>query len=327
MTPILPRTSVVIPCYNAARWIGEAVRSVVVQDDILEVIVIDDGSTDESAAVAEGEGGRLLRLIRQTHSGASRARNVGTAAARGAFVQYLDADDVLCPGTVAARLAALDATGADVAYTDWVKWELTSDGLFREGETLRRVLGPRPEVDLLNGSWWPPGALLYRRAIVDRVGPWREDLPIIQDARFHQDAACAGAQFVHVPGVGVRFRRHGTSSLSRRDPDGFLEDCFRNARQFEDDWAQAGALDPERRRALARVFANVARGSFPTNRRRFFEAIRRARSVDPSFVSESPASLRLLSLLVGVTQAEYAAGWWRRGRAMSARSGRESTHA
>src|ERR1700733_3429878 len=249
--------SVVIPCYNAARWIGETLASVLEQPGRPDVIVVDDGSTDDSVAVIERLAGDRVRLLTQRHAGVSRARNIGTAAALGDWLQYLDADDLLCPGSLAERQAVLAATGADVAYCDWVKW-VPGPGGFEAGETIAATLGPRADVELIGPRWWPPGALLYRRALVDRIGPWREDLPVIQDARFLQDAAIHGARFAHAPHVGLRYRLHGAESLSRRDPRAFNDDRFRNAAQLLAGFRAEGTLDEARRQVLARVFADVA---------------------------------------------------------------------
>ena len=175
MTPAGPTrdeslVSVIIPCHNAEAWLGETLDSVAIQRDVAcEVIVVDDGSTDASARVAESIGGRGIRVIRQEQQGVGAARNTGTAIARGAFLQYLDADDVLAPGAVRARVTALHTSGADVAYSDWVRWERQTDGTFEVGRFVTRKLGARPEIEMLRDAWWPPGALLYRRSFVDRI--------------------------------------------------------------------------------------------------------------------------------------------------------------
>src|SRR5262249_9614078 len=110
-----PRVSVVIPARDAAQWLPETIASALTQTGVsMEIIVIDDGSTDATPEIAAACGDPV-RVIRQPPSGVSAARNAGTSAARGEFIQYLDADDVLEPGTIAARVALLDRTGADVA--------------------------------------------------------------------------------------------------------------------------------------------------------------------------------------------------------------------
>jgi hypothetical protein len=105
--------------------------------------------------------------------------------------------------------------------------------------------------------WAPPAALLDRRGIVARIGPWHSGLPIIQDARFLYDAASHGARFVHVPGIGAQYRV-APSSLSRKNHRGFIADCAVNAQEIETAWRQRGALSEARSKALAGVWAQVA---------------------------------------------------------------------
>ena len=304
--------SVVIPCRDAEAWIGEAVTSAVEQDDVdVDLVVVDDGSRDRSVEVATEASRGALTLVRQRPSGVSRARNAGTRVARGAFVQYLDADDVLTRGTLAARVRALETTGADVAYCDWVRIKLGADKNWLPAGEVRRVLSERPEIELLNAAWWPPGALLYRRAIVDRILPWREDLPIVQDARFQQDAAIAGGAFVHVPGVGLAYRVHSGGSLSSRDPVAFLDDCFHSVSDLHARFASSGSLDSARRRVLARAYSHVVRGYFQHDRTKFIRALARARELDPDFVPSGPTGLKLLSRAIGYPRAERVAAGWR----------------
>jgi len=320
--------SVVIPCYNSQAWIAETLRSVIDQQDVsLQIVVVDDGSTDDSVGVAREAGGNAIEIIQQPNAGVSAARNTGTAAARGEFIQYLDADDLLTPGTLQARVSALTETGTDVAYTDWTRWERQSDGSFAEGGTISRTLGPRPDVDLLTDFWWPPGALLYRRSLVDRIGPWKEWLPVIQDARFLLDAALCDGAFVYVHGVGMKYRVHGANSLSRRDGRAFLHDIYANASELQRAWEQVAELDPARRQALVKVYAQLARAYFPLDRARFHLMVGHLRHLDPTFVPEKPAGLRALSRLVGYPAAEHLASWWRglKGAAQSLGSSRTST--
>src|SRR5258708_3362172 len=90
-----PPVSVIIPCYNGRRFLSQAIDSVLVQTIVPgEIIVVDDGSTDDSAEVAESYG-PPVRVIRQANQGESAARNVGIAAARGDYLLFLDADDLL----------------------------------------------------------------------------------------------------------------------------------------------------------------------------------------------------------------------------------------
>jgi GT2 family glycosyltransferase len=114
------RLSVVIPAFNAATTIRSAVASVLRQTvPVLEVIVVDDGSTDATAQVVEAIDDPRVRYISRTNGGPSAARNAGIAAARGEWVGFLDSDDLWLPRYVETATAALDAApNPGFAYTD-----------------------------------------------------------------------------------------------------------------------------------------------------------------------------------------------------------------
>lgn len=121
MTDIL--VSVIIPCYNAERYIAATLRSVLAQDIAsIEVIVIDDGSRDGSAAVVRTEFPHV-RLVEQANAGVAAARNHGISLARGEWVAFVDADDIWLPGKLKAQFDAMAAIdGCRMSYTAWQVW-------------------------------------------------------------------------------------------------------------------------------------------------------------------------------------------------------------
>ena len=195
--------SVIIPCYNAAATLAETVESALVQPVECEVIIVNDGSTDGSQQIIEAFGARV-RSLTTVNRGVSAARSSGLALAKGDFINYLDSDDVLTPGTLRARLDAIAREGADVVHTDWRKLVQRGDGRFALGDIKRPDVGAiaaDAERETARGSFWaPPAALLYTRAIVVRIGAWHPKLPVIQDARYLFDAAAQGARFAYVAG-------------------------------------------------------------------------------------------------------------------------------
>ncbi|MBX7221286.1 MAG: glycosyltransferase [Blastocatellia bacterium] len=281
-----PLISIIIPCYNAERFVAETIRSVLGQTwPRREVIVVDDGSKDGSAEVIRSFGAEIKPLF-GPNQGASHARNRGTVAAQGEFIQYLDADDLLEPDALEKRWQALQAHSADVAYADWQRLEEGEAGGFGPGEIVSRTIEDihvDPEIALFTQFWSPPAALLYRRTLVDRIGGWNTALPIIQDARFAQDAALQGGKFIHVPGVGAWYRVHRGASLSRRDPGGFVRDVFTNSCQIETWWEEHGGISEERRKALVATYDYTARTLFRTDYSLFQENLRRLRRIDPGF--------------------------------------------
>jgi hypothetical protein len=252
--------SIVVPCYNAAATIAETLRSALAQGVDKQIIVVDDGSTDTSAEVLAGFGG-AIRVVSTPNRGASAARQTGAELASGDFIQYLDSDDLLADGTLARRLEALDRDGADVAHTDWQRLEPDGAGGFELGE-IRRPDLPAIEADVqamaaTSQFWAPPAALLYRRTLIDRIGPWPANLPVIQDARYLFEAARLAARFAYTPGVGAYYRVSPTS-LSHRNQARFIHDCAVNTGEIEALWRADPALPPARQEALALMWAGVA---------------------------------------------------------------------
>lgn len=150
VTPI-PSVSVVIPAKNASAYIGETIASALAQGDVGEVIVVDDGSTDDTIAIVRAVRDPRLRMMSNDSAGVSAARNLGAHHASGDWLLFLDADDRLRPGAVTALLAAArGAPRAVLVYGDYNT--IDSEG---------RQIGRR---DLLKGRSKPSGDVLTRLA-------------------------------------------------------------------------------------------------------------------------------------------------------------------
>lgn len=314
-----PLISLVIPYYNARHWFPATLDSVVAQGlERMEILLVDDGSSDDGATQA-ARAYPAIHLVRTDNRGPSRARNLGTSLARGRYLQYLDADDLLEPGKLATQVAALEESGADVAYGAWQRLRARPDGSFAAESCVDRRLSESPELDLFTDFWCPPAAYLFRREIVERVGGWNARLPIIQDARFALDCALYGGRFVHCAGLMASYRVHTAASVSSRDPIGFVRDCFHNACEVEQWWALNGGITDNRRAALVKVHGYVARASFVSDRATFDEAVAALQRLQPGYVPRRPWHLALASRVVGYRQAEHLAWWYRRGRQWFAR--------
>jgi glycosyltransferase involved in cell wall biosynthesis len=305
--------SVIVPCFNAVAWIRDTLQSVVNQAcENIEILAIDDGSTDSTGEVITREF-PYVKLKSIANQGASRARNVGTAMASGQFIQYLDADDILAPGKLQTQLDALAATGADVAYGDWQKLESRGPG-FEATEVISRRMIRHPELELFGHFWCPPAAYLFRRSIVAAVGGWNERLPVIQDARFALDCALYGARFEYCAGVMAQYRLHTSGSLSRRSAIAFNRDIYRNAEEVELWWRDHGGISHERREALVDSLSYVARASYESDPSMFDAALADLERLSPGYMPEKPFHLRLVSKVLGYRHAERAATLYRRAK-------------
>jgi glycosyltransferase involved in cell wall biosynthesis len=162
--------SVLIGVYNGARYLREAIESVLAQTrPPHELIVVDDGSTDESGAIAEGYG-LPVRCIRQERGGMAASRNRAVSEATGDFFAFLDADDRFPPDKLERQLAVFDVDpGLDVVYGHVT--EFLSPDLDEEALALLR----RPTHDF---PWPTPNLMLVKREAFFRVGPFSTDLKV-----------------------------------------------------------------------------------------------------------------------------------------------------
>jgi hypothetical protein len=202
--------SVVIPCFNGEPYLAEAIRSVLDQSlPPVEVIVVNDGSTDASPAIARSFGG-IVRVIDQDNRGESVARNVGTRAAQAPYILFLDADDLLAEESIERLAGAVQAEPDAVALMGHV--------LFRErptNVTERHLPGSQRFLPgILRTNFGPPHVWLTPRRLVLQVGGFREDLTRSEDWEFWARIALTGARLLPIPYPGALYRQHERSQVS-----------------------------------------------------------------------------------------------------------------
>lgn len=224
-----PMISVLIPCFNASKWLDETLQSVFDQHyRPLEIIIVDDGSTDDSVALIEPWVAKFERLIlvRQKNRGQTAALNTALAHAQGEYVQYLDADDVLLPGKLQAQLVRLQACPNSIAMAAW--------GRFYDQPANTRFV-PQPTwqdmspVDWLVENWADgggmmfPGMWLAPMHLVRQAGPWREDLTLLNDTEYFPRLILSANRVLFCPEARVAYRSGLPGSLSgRKTRAGFL---------------------------------------------------------------------------------------------------------
>jgi glycosyltransferase involved in cell wall biosynthesis len=200
-----------IGVYNAERYLGEAIDSVLTQSyRPLELIVVDDGSDDASADVARGYG-EAVTYARQENAGNGSARNHAVRLASGELFAFLDADDRFVPGKLERQYAALQAdTGLDMVFghvREFVSPELTDS-------QRASVRPPAPEPL----PWTAPNLMLIRRESFARVGPFSEDVKVGVTVDWYARAMEAGLRSAMLPEVLLERRLHLTNNgLRERD--------------------------------------------------------------------------------------------------------------
>ncbi len=200
-----PLVSVIVPCYNAARFLPEAIASARRQRyEPLEVLVVDDGSTDETPQVAP-QFGADVRYFRKENGGVASARNVGLREARGEIIAFLDADDQWPDGKLALQLARLDADATLDVVTGRIQY-IELPGAERPD---LRFEGPDRTLTQVH-----LGAGLYRRRAFDTVGPFDETFHMSEDSDWFLRARELGLKIVVMAEVTLLYRLHD-SNLTR----------------------------------------------------------------------------------------------------------------
>ncbi|MHC4051688.1 glycosyltransferase [Bradyrhizobium sp. 25ACV] len=227
--------SVVIPAKNVAAYVGETLTSALAQGEVSEVIVVDDGSTDNTTGVVRGIRDPRLRLITNDSAGVSAARNLGARYARGDWLLFLDADDRLRPGAVAALLeAARGAPQAVLVYGDYNTIDSEGHQIGRRGLLKGRR---KPSGDVLTrlaaGNFIVNGGIALARAEAFRaIGGFDTSLRYCEDWHCWCRLAAIG-EFEFAPKLLLDYRLHTANTMNAavRTPKDFFPAI---ARVFDD---------------------------------------------------------------------------------------------
>ena len=245
------RVALVIPVYNHAAFVGDAIRSVLAQTyPAIDAVVVDDGSTDETPRVLAGFAGRI-RVFHQPNRGQSASLNRLWGESDAPLLAYLSSDDVLAPDAIARMVAVLaEQPEAMCAYPD-------CDLIDRSGKVLaRRVCKPfdLAALAIAQQCHIGPGAV-FRADGYRAVGGWREDMRLAPDADFWLRLASRGP-IVFVPEVLAQYRVHRVATSRRPVSQAGIEEVLGRVRDYF-----AGPFVPGQLRARqAEAFAMAHRG-------------------------------------------------------------------
>jgi len=274
-----PLVSVVIPNYNYARFLPEALESVLGQTyPEVEILVVDDGSTDDSLVVLRRYDGRI-RMLSQRNGGVSRARNLGIRESRGALVAFLDPDDAWLPEKLTKQVALIESRGFGMVYSglrfvgeDGAVRGQTTDGL--SGWVLKELaLLEKPGVPASGSS------AVIRRECFDVLGLFDPALSTSADWDLWRRIA-GRYEIGMVREPLVSYRLHGASM--HRDVELFERDMLLAfERMFADD--AASEVHPLERRAKAKLFMTLAASYFRIRRwDKFLEHCRKSLLLNPN---------------------------------------------
>ena len=267
------KASIIIPAYNAARYVRAAVDSALAQTHPdIEIIVVDDGSTDDTRRILDPyAAARKIEYLQQENKGLSGARNAGIRRAKGEYIALLDADDIFMPDKMEKQIAHLERDlSCDVSYCDLYHfWDeepeksLKLDYKYYSGE---EVLP-----NILRRSFIAPSATLFRRRVFDRFGYFDEEIrQFAEDLEFWLRLTLGGAKICFLPEILVRLRlrREGSIQGLSRQPQMKLtalkvvEDV--NAKMSAAERARYGMDSHLRRYRLKTAFAYLLVGEKPS---------------------------------------------------------------
>lgn len=309
----MPKVSILIPCYNAERWVAEAIQSALDQThEPKEVIVVDDGSTDNSIEVIKTFGDRI-RWQTQPNRGGNYTRNRLLEMASGEWVQFLDADDYLLPTKIENQLQAARAKHVDVIYSPPLVevWNTSGE---REASSESNYSSNAP----LSLQWirWQvaqTGTLLWRADALRNIGGWNQEYPCCQDNELTLRAIMCGLRFLLVNRNEAVYRLWSEETVCRKHPERVIETKTRLIDEMLD-WVRRQTGDDSRMQEAAgqacfEMARTLARTSIASA-----AAYRKERQQKGLFLARGPAApalFRLAQNCVGFSNAERIARWSR----------------
>lgn len=216
-----PLVSILIPAYNSEEWIADTLRSAIAQTwPNKEIIVVDDGSMDQTLMIARQFESDILRVVTQPNKGAASARNLAFSLSHGDYIQWLDADDLLAPDKITTQLdyavthdlspRALLSSAWGHSNWRWQRAEFVPTALWCDLSPIEWLLRKMGEehVFMQTATW------LVSRELTEASGPWNTQLLSDDDGEYFCRVLLASQGVRFFPGSKVYYRRSGSSSLS-----------------------------------------------------------------------------------------------------------------
>jgi glycosyltransferase involved in cell wall biosynthesis len=261
--------SILIPLYNAEDYIAETLQSCLSQTyENIEIIVVDDGSTDRSLSIAKlyEEKYPAIKVYSQKNSGAPRARNFAFEKSEGAYIQYLDADDLMTENKIASQIEQVKQYGDTSIYSCRFEHFVKSPG-DRGGRVQRSVDRSFDSgLDWIVQSWidgWMGVVMswLTPRYLIEKAGPWNESVKKNQDGEFFARVLLLAQKVVFVPQPVVFYRITGESSVASQVSKQAIASMFETYQLYEKH--TQGISHPELNKALAYNYLNFIRSHYP----------------------------------------------------------------
>jgi glycosyltransferase involved in cell wall biosynthesis len=214
-----PLVSILIPAFNAEQWIADTIKSALEQTwPQKEIIVVDDGSTDQTPSIARQFVSKSVSVITQPNQGAASARNKALSICQGGYIQWLDADDLLAPSKIAKQMEALACfqSKRTLLSSAWGHFTHRSSGATFSPTSLWRDLSPIEWLlrNLKDGVFLQTASWLVSRELTEAAGPWDTRLTLDDDGEYFSRVINASTGIRFVPQSRVYYRIAPTSRLS-----------------------------------------------------------------------------------------------------------------
>jgi glycosyltransferase involved in cell wall biosynthesis len=312
-----PLVSVLIPCFNSGRYIGETLESVHRQTwPEIEIVVVDDGSTDNSVDEIRRLTRSNLLLVKRPHEGAARCRNEAFERSHGSFIQFLDADDLISPDKIACQIRRLLKRPQCIASCEWSRFRSRPEEARFDPESVWEDLGAldwlaQSRADGLGMMF--PAIWLIPRSIVIQAGPWRSDLSVGDDMEYFTRLVLLAERILFCAGARAYYRSGISGSLSGRKSADAWASYFR-ALELSEGQVLAKESSVRMRRAFSLSWQHLAHGAYPYASELAERALSRSQELYPiSIMPGGGIRFRWLSRIIG----------WRAARRLQVVSGRE----
>jgi len=226
-----PLVSICIPCYNASAYVVQAIDSILAQSwPAIEIIIVNDGSTDGSGTILDSYTSPALRVIHQVNRGQCAAANRAYAEAQGELIKFFDADDLLAPESIEQQVRRLNGRTDSVASAQWGRFY--NDDLPTFKLNPQSVWRDLPSLDWLTEAWVDArpmmqcGLWLIPRSILERSGGWDESLSLINDFEFFARVLCHANDVLFTPEATLYYRSGLQGSLSGQKSRRAVESAF-----------------------------------------------------------------------------------------------------
>lgn len=233
---MIPLVSILIPAYNAENWIKDAAKSALDQTwSKKEIIIVDDGSSDNTLHIAREFESESVKVITQANMGASAARNKALSLAQGDYIQWLDADDLLAPNKISQQLKMRHKEGsARILFSSaWCKMffrlkkaKMATNLLWKDLDPIEWIITKFNE-----NAWMANSSFLISRKLTEMAGPWDEKLSLDDDGEYFCRVVCNSEKVLFVPDAISYYRQCNIKSLNKSRTDEACKSLFLSYRK------------------------------------------------------------------------------------------------